>query len=74
MSLLEALCIVFGRKPKRVEGPMGAKVDDYWDEIRVMFADASFLSKLTNFDKDSLNEAIIRKLHPYIANPQFTVQ
>jgi dynein heavy chain len=52
--LLEAVCIIFGRKPKKVEGPNNTRVDDYWDEIRLLFADANLLSKLLNFNKDAI--------------------
>jgi hypothetical protein len=44
--VIEALCIVFGRKPKKVDGPRGAKIDDYWSEAKVLLNDTHFLQKI----------------------------
>lgn len=44
--VIEALCIVFGRKPRKVDGPRGTKVDDYWTEAKVLLNDSHFLQKI----------------------------
>eukprot|EP01105_Mastigella_eilhardi_P025496 TRINITY_DN6953_c0_g1_i1.p1 TRINITY_DN6953_c0_g1~~TRINITY_DN6953_c0_g1_i1.p1 ORF type:complete len:4254 (+),score=1253.29 TRINITY_DN6953_c0_g1_i1:29-12763(+) len=67
--VIEALCIMFGRKPRRVEQG-GQRVEDYWPEARSLM-DMNFLQKLTAFDKDNISEETIAKLKPYLTKPQF---
>lgn len=70
--VIDALCILFGRKPRKVDGPRpGIRVDDYWPEGRVLLNDSHFLQHLTDFDKDNISEEAILKLKPYINNPHF---
>lgn len=44
--VIEALCIIFGRKPKKIDGPRGTKIDDYWSEAKVLLNDTHFLQKI----------------------------
>eukprot|EP00002_Diphylleia_rotans_P012132 TRINITY_DN2375_c0_g1_i1.p1 TRINITY_DN2375_c0_g1~~TRINITY_DN2375_c0_g1_i1.p1 ORF type:complete len:4335 (+),score=913.34 TRINITY_DN2375_c0_g1_i1:198-13202(+) len=70
--VIEAVCILMGRKPKKVDGPKpGTKVDDYWSEARIMMNDPHFIQKLMAYDRDNTPEETITKLKPYIDNPAF---
>eukprot|EP01052_Picozoa_sp_SAG31_P000010 SAG31_NODE_1_length_62978_cov_30.836130_10_plen_3970_part_00 len=71
--VMEALCILLGRKPRRVADPNGGwnKVDDYWAEAKVLLQDTEILNKLKAYDKDNIPEENIMKLTPYIKNPKF---
>eukprot|EP01012_Entosiphon_sulcatum_P041182 TRINITY_DN5499_c0_g1_i1.p1 TRINITY_DN5499_c0_g1~~TRINITY_DN5499_c0_g1_i1.p1 ORF type:complete len:4402 (-),score=749.29 TRINITY_DN5499_c0_g1_i1:60-13265(-) len=42
-----------------------------WEMAKVLLADANFLTKLKNFDKDHIPAATIAKLQPYLRNPEF---
>jgi len=42
-----------------------------WEECKKQMGDASFLSKLTDFDKDLINDSLIKKIGKYTANPDF---
>lgn len=44
--VIEALCIIFGKKPRKVDGPRGTKVDEYWTEAKVLLNDSHFLQKI----------------------------
>lgn len=73
--VMEALCILLGRKPRRVPDPDPrnfGKIDDYWGEAKVLLQDTEFLKKLKKYDKDNIPEENIMKLMPYIKNPSFT--
>eukprot|EP00736_Rhodelphis_marinus_P006943 Rmarinus@m.24609 len=72
---MEAVCIMFEKKPKKVahETKVGVKVDDYWEPGKNLLADPSkFLDNLIKFDKDNIKEDVIRKITPYVENPEFT--
>lgn len=82
-DLIILVCIIFNRKPKKVDGPRNTKVDSYWDEIRyinvlfayvsrVLFADSHLLSKMLDFNKDSITDKTIEKLQPYLKETKFT--
>ena len=73
--VIEAVCIMKGIKPKRVDSDkIGKKVDDYWDVGKALLADpAKFLDSLMNFDKDNISEQTILKIKPYIESPEFQV-
>jgi dynein heavy chain len=70
--LMEALCIMLGKKSRKVDGPGGKRIDDYSDSIRALLADVHLMSKMLNYDKDEIEESTIKKLQPYIKNPMFT--
>ncbi|KAJ3275318.1 Dynein heavy chain 1, axonemal [Terramyces sp. JEL0728] len=73
--VVEAICIMKGIKPKKVDGDKpGKKIDDYWEPGRGLLADPQkFLDSLLNFDKDGISEATIQKIKPYIDSPEFQV-
>ncbi|KNE63057.1 hypothetical protein AMAG_08223 [Allomyces macrogynus ATCC 38327] len=74
--VMEAVCIMKGLKPKKVDGDKpGKKVDDYWEVGKSMLSEpAKFLDSLMTFDKDNISEAVITKIKPYIENPDFAVE
>ncbi|KAK3261578.1 hypothetical protein CYMTET_29517 [Cymbomonas tetramitiformis] len=70
--VLEAVCILKGLKASRVKDPgSGKMVDDFWETSKKMLSDADFLASLRVFDKDNIPPAIIVKIRPYVANPDF---
>jgi dynein heavy chain, axonemal len=54
--VIEAICIMKGIKPKKIDGDKpGKKVDDYWEPGRALLADPQkFLDSLMNFDKENI--------------------
>ena len=70
--VMETICILLGIKPKKIDGPKpGEKIDDYWESAKGVLNDAKFLDNLIAFDKDSVLEATIQKLQPYIQSNDF---
>ncbi|ORZ39411.1 dynein heavy chain and region D6 of dynein motor-domain-containing protein [Catenaria anguillulae PL171] len=57
--VLEAVCILFKVKPD-------------WDSSKKLLGDPQFLRKIQEYDKDSVNDALAKKLRKYIENPSFT--
>ncbi|KAK9722971.1 AAA+ lid domain [Popillia japonica] len=56
--VMEAVCVL-----------LGAKTD--WASAKQQMADANFLKKLQDYDKNHITEAMTRKLKPYIDNKDF---
>lgn len=50
------------------------KIDDYWGpaKTKVLADPSKFLNDLMGYDRDSIKEATIKKIQPYIDNPDFT--
>ena len=73
--VIEAVCIMKGVKPKKIDGDKpGKKVDDYWEPGKALLAEPQkFLDSLLNFDKDNIAESTIVKIKPYIESPEFQV-
>ncbi|KAJ3395883.1 Dynein heavy chain 1, axonemal [Lobulomyces angularis] len=73
--VIEAVCIIKGVKPKKIDGDKpGKKVDDYWEPGRILLSDPQkFLDSLFDFDKDNMQEATILKIKPYVDSPEFQV-
>ncbi|KAF6028262.1 hypothetical protein EB796_013428 [Bugula neritina] len=73
-TVMEAVCIMKGIKPKKKDGEKpGQKIDDYWEPAKSILSDpARFLESLFKYDKDNIPEAVITKIQPYIDNPVFT--
>jgi dynein heavy chain len=42
-----------------------------WEECKKQLGDANFLGKLQDFDKDSINDALIKKLNKYTSQAEF---
>ena len=67
----------YSKPPPAVETTMSAvmtvlKRPPSWDEAKKQLGDASFLTKLLEFDKDQLNDALLKKIGKFTANPDFT--
>jgi dynein heavy chain len=76
MIVLEALCIILGRAPKRTRVQQPGKpgletVEAYWPVARELLAQVNFVQTLLSFDKDEMDEKTVQKLRPYIENPTF---
>ncbi|NXU12627.1 DYH1 protein, partial [Pardalotus punctatus] len=71
--VIEAVCIMHGKKPKRVAGEkIGTKVDDYWEPGRALLQDpVQFLNSLYDYDKDNIPDSVIKAIQPYIDNEEF---
>ncbi|KAI9190457.1 hypothetical protein H9P43_001891 [Blastocladiella emersonii ATCC 22665] len=59
VMVLEAVCTLF-------------KVKADWDSSKKLLGDPQFLRKIQEYDKDSVNDALAKKLRKYIENPNFT--
>lgn len=57
-TVLEAVCILLGAKPD-------------WPTAKALLGDAKFLSNLYNYDKENIAESKLKKIKPYIDNPEF---
>ena len=71
--VMEAICILKGIKPERVNDPAtGKKMDDYWKPSQKVLGDMKFLQSLREYDKDNVSPPIIKKIrNTYIPNPDF---
>mmetsp|Transcript_1504 Transcript_1504/g.3117 ORF Transcript_1504/g.3117 Transcript_1504/m.3117 type:complete len:253 (+) Transcript_1504:289-1047(+) len=71
---LEAVCIIKGIKPTNVIVHDGTGVWslDYWAAAKRMVGDSRFLPSLCEVNQDSISEATIKKLRPYLANESFS--
>ncbi|NWH35887.1 DYH1 protein, partial [Chloropsis hardwickii] len=71
--VIEAVCIMHGKKPKKVAGEkIGTKVDDYWEPGRALLQDpVQFLNSLYDYDKDNIPDSVIKAIQPYIDNDEF---
>ncbi|XP_046389338.1 dynein axonemal heavy chain 2 [Ischnura elegans] len=66
----------YGRPPAKVEMVMEAVmilkcVEPSWAEAKRQLGDASFLSKLRDFDKDNISDKTLKKIAVYTKNPEF---
>lgn len=43
-----------------------------WDEAKKALGDASFMEKLLRFDKDKLDDALLKRIAKFTVNPEFT--
>lgn len=71
--VMEAICILKGIKPERVNDPAtGKKIDDFWKPSQKVLGDMKFLQSLRDYDKDRVPPAIVKKIRAtYIPNPEF---
>merc|ERR1719261_1773518 len=65
---------MFQVKPKKVAAEDGrGKVDDYWEVGKALLANPEkFLKSLFDFDKENIDEKVIKKITSYCENPDFT--
>jgi len=65
-EVFEAVCVMFGRNPRRVEGHMpGVREDDYWPEAVTMLNDILFIRNVTNMRIENLTKETMNKLKRY---------
>jgi hypothetical protein len=63
----EAICIIFERKPRRVDGEIpGTKVDDYWPETLALLNDVQFIKKVIGYDVEKMSRHTVDKLKKYV--------
>ena len=62
----EAICIMFGRQPRKIEISPGVKEDDYWPEAVTLLNDVQFIRNVTNFKIENITSDIIHKLKKYV--------
>jgi len=72
---LEALCIMFGVKPEKVADPdnPGKKITDYFKPAqKILLSNANkLLEDMQTYDKDNIADSVIKKIEPFIDNPEF---
>lgn len=71
--VMEAVCILKGIKPDRVNDPAtGKKMEDFWKPSQKLLGDMKFLQSLKDYDKDNVAPAFVKKIRQtYIPNPEF---
>lgn len=70
--VLEAVCVLQGRKPKRSLDPTTQKVVyDFWATSKQMMNEAGFLKSLVEYKKEDIQEPTINQLQKYIKDPNF---
>ena len=74
---MEACAIMFQIKPNRVkdpDNPMAKKINDYFVPAKQQLLNdpKGLLNNMKKFDKDNIPESLIKKINPYIENPEFT--
>jgi len=63
----EAICIMFERQPRKVDGPTpGTKEDDYWPEFVSLLNDIQFIKNITSFKIESMKKDTINRLRKYV--------
>lgn len=60
--VMEAVCIMLSIKPERKPDGSGKMVDDYWSSSQKLLGDMKFLDRLKQYDKDSIQPQIIKKI------------
>jgi dynein heavy chain len=55
---MEAVCILFGRKPT-------------WPDSQKLLGEMDFLDQCKNFPRDKISAATLKKLNKYVTNPDF---
>ncbi|XP_018046945.1 PREDICTED: dynein heavy chain 3, axonemal [Atta colombica] len=67
--VMEAICVLKGIKPDRVQDPStGQMVDDYWPASIKLLGDMKFLENLKNFDKDNIPLAYMKRIREKFIN------
>eukprot|EP00899_Mesostigma_viride_P009994 jgi/Mesvir1/18997/Mv18956-RA.1 len=70
----EALCVLLERKPvvtSTLVAGIRTTVLDYWPAARELLGQTNFQQILLAVDKDDLKDNVIKKVEPYMDNPQF---
>ncbi|XP_050466815.1 dynein axonemal heavy chain 3 isoform X2 [Cataglyphis hispanica] len=66
--VMEAICVLKGIKPDRVQDPTGQMIDDYWPASIRLLGDMKFLENLKNFDKDNIPPAYMKRIREKFIN------
>ena len=70
--VMEAICVLKGIKPERINDPSGKKIDDYWKPSQKMLGEMKFMESLQQYDKDNIPPANMKTIREkYIPNPEF---
>lgn len=59
--VMEAVCLMFDMKPD-------------WDNSKKLLGDSQFIEKLKSYDKDNIDEKQLKKIKPYLDNPDFNAE
>lgn len=43
-----------------------------WEEAKKALGDANFMMKLLTYDKDNMDDALLKKINKFTVNPEFT--
>lgn len=66
--VMEAVCVLKGVKPERVQDPSGVTIDDYWPASIKVLGDMKFLESLRTFDKDNIPPAYMKRIREKFMN------
>ncbi|XP_063993893.1 dynein axonemal heavy chain 3 [Diachasmimorpha longicaudata] len=66
--VMEAVCVLKGVKPERVQDPSGVTIDDYWPASIKVLGDMKFLESLKTFDKDNIPPAYMKRIREKFMN------
>eukprot|EP00163_Fabomonas_tropica_P006846 TRINITY_DN1642_c1_g1_i1.p1 TRINITY_DN1642_c1_g1~~TRINITY_DN1642_c1_g1_i1.p1 ORF type:complete len:1696 (+),score=519.30 TRINITY_DN1642_c1_g1_i1:526-5088(+) len=71
--VMEAVCIMKAIAPKKKASKnTREKAElDYWPVSKAMISDSTFMKSLLEYDRDNIPDVTIRKIQPYIDNPDF---
>ncbi|GMH45495.1 hypothetical protein BSKO_13452 [Bryopsis sp. KO-2023] len=66
--VMESVCILLGVHPKP---KLGKKPADYWSVAKKLLSDPkNFLERLMTCDRENLRDSAVKKVQPYIQNPE----
>jgi hypothetical protein len=69
---MKTMCIMFGVPPEKMKGGNVKDVQwDYWEPAKKKLLGPDLLKKCHTFEKDSINQDIVEKLKPLIAEPNY---
>ena len=75
---MEVACLYFEVAAVKKADPNqpGKKIEDFFEPAqKVLLSDANrFLKMLQDYDKDHIPDKVIKKVSPYMSNPDFTVE
>ena len=70
--VMEGVCIMLEVKPDKVAAEDGkGKVDSYWGPATKVLSDTQFMTRLLEYDKDNIPEAVVKKIKTYVAMEDF---
>ena len=70
--VLSGVCVLMGKPPERKLDPQTQKrTEDYWPAAVKMMNEDGFLKALLEYDRETIQEATIKKLRPIVDNEKF---